>query len=596
MNKLHKILSLLILAFVLIISNSVVFASEKNYLNTDDDYFKKPEIKKDYLDLKVKDNISQLQLDKLKESANSGVISFNEDMTFFDFYLANDISIEDEYAGYQKINTINGVEINSNPSKYGPLTYVGPANNKQRIKSTGKVYEVYSPTMFSRLSVGNLEDVDINLSPSSVNSAKFGRYTGIYSPNTLKMDQKGTVMDYMLTKENNIVIPTRYNSVRDDVYLTMRSKTPFSIGLRGIQAYLTFEEVLVDDNGIESLKPVLNQTTNPNFYINTNSKILLTGAGYNNMGFWGRIQYATFANDVNDSLQNLGVEEFVETINKGLRKADQTAGSGQITSGLGAQIQLTGFYRDSNLDNEFLATEKQRQQDALKKVQATYFMYSTGEASYGALNPEIKTIPVEFKDKIPTWDDNNINMMSSPNVSFYSTEISRPMFVNFGDLNTKIDYDTNNFDSLIGLDSFKLKDDGILKDGTAVAIDYSRVRVILNDIAYDFNDLKTELQKTEYEGKELELIYTYAATDADDEIIGKLPKDIANNKGAYAIPFKRNLVIAVKPKVVVEPNVKTENKPFLPKTGTKENYIIIIGFGLIASAYLILKTNKNELE
>lgn len=606
-NKIKKILAAAMLGFGLVSTNIVLTKSvgSKQYLVTSHDYFQDEHIDKGFLDLKIKDVVTASELEKLNQAATNGTINFNEEMTYIEFYKANNYSIEDAYSGYQKIRNSAGMLINTNPNKYGDLTYVGPIVHATEI-SNDKVRNVYSPTMFSRLTVGNLNEVEVRLGDGSANRAEFGKYSGNYAPNTLLMNQTGTVMDYMLTEQNNIVIPARFNTLRDDVYLTMRSKTPAGIGLRGLQAYLKAEEINIDDAGIRTSQPISSKNQDENFYINTSAKILLTEAGYNNMGFTGRLQYEIAASQVNANLADLGVNEFANEMNKGLRMADDSAGSGQITSGLGGQVQLKGFFRKSPIDNNFLVSEADRQKDSTKSIEATYFMYSTGETAKDPASVQATRIPDKYKDDIPTWDDSKLNILSSPNVSVYSIEVTRPVFYNFKDLSEKINYDKNNFDDLIGLSSFNIRDNGLLKDGNPVSVDNTRVRVLINneDKPYSLDELKVELELEKYQGKEIQLTYTYAASDADDSIIGKLPKDIDNNLGAYAVPFVRTVVLQknnkpvtpIKPVIPTNPSQPNQpattpivEKQSLPNTGTKLSNLSLPIVLIISGLYLLSK-------
>lgn len=44
-------------------------------------------------------------------------------------------------------------------------------------------------------------------------------------PDSVGYSETNKVSDYMLNTDNNFVIPARYNEIRDDVTLLMRSKT-----------------------------------------------------------------------------------------------------------------------------------------------------------------------------------------------------------------------------------------------------------------------------------------------------------------------------------------------------------------------------------
>jgi hypothetical protein len=69
-------------------------------------------------------------------------------------------------------------------------------------------------------------------------------------------------------------------------------------------------------------------------------------------------------------------------------------------------------------------------------------------------------------------------------------------------------------------------------------------RFYIND-SDDLADLKQELADIlEDQGeREVQLIYLYAAADADEGIVGKLPGEIASDGGAYAAPLVRTVTL-----------------------------------------------------
>lgn len=85
----------------------------------------------------------------------------------------------------------------------------------------------------------------------------------------------------MLTPGNDFIIPTRFNTIRNDVYLTMRSRAYFGAGLQGAQASLT-----ATSNG----KTVVGSSENSKFYIDTNSNVYLTKQGFDQLGNFGKFR------------------------------------------------------------------------------------------------------------------------------------------------------------------------------------------------------------------------------------------------------------------------------------------------------------------
>ncbi|MDO4913361.1 MAG: SHIRT domain-containing protein, partial [Bifidobacteriaceae bacterium] len=462
----------------------------------------------------------------LLQAAAAGKITYTEGMTYNEFYIANKYSPEDLTLAPYSITDSNGVAV-VNDSRQGQVTTTGLKHDVVNI--TTDPWRLATNTMYSRLTVGSLNNVD-----GSTGLQQFGYYgTGTYFPNMIGYGESNTVNDFMLTKDNNFVIPTRYNTKRNDVWLTMRSSHDY--GLAGANAYLS----VVDSSGNEI-------TATDDEYIKTTTSLHITPAGSNGLGFWGKLGVSAGISSANSSLSDVPVNDFRTRLNESLRSIENASGSRNIPQGVGGQIQLTGFYRNSSIDNTYTADESSRVTDSVKDYDVTYFMYTKGYTNRSAV-PESATIPENLREKLGLAST-DFAMLYSPNISEFSIQSTRPYFKDFGDTSTAIQYvpGASDFNSLLGLDSFKVADDGVNADGSAVGVDTSRVRVRIDDsaTAYTLDELKAELSKSSYAGKSVKLTYVYAGTDANDDIIGKLPSEIDDNSGAYAVPIQRTVTIS----------------------------------------------------
>lgn len=100
-------------------------------------------------------------------------------------------------------------------------------------------------------------------------------------------------------------------------------------------------------------------------------------------------------------------------------------------------------------------------------------------------------------------------------------------------------------------------------------------------MVYDLNNLATlkdTLKKEENAGKTVMIAYVYSATDANPQNIGKLPAEIADNTGAYAIPMIRKVKIPEKTFAITTKFVDEKGVEITPSemiTGKKnENFAL----------------------
>lgn len=500
-------------------------ASATTYLETDKNYYTDTQVTRGFLDHEISESvIGQENWEKFQVAVAKQLVTYTPGMTFNQYYLANGISPEDNFQVYRGVG-INGSQdillpsggyLNSNPNPKGfagvdYITYVGPSHDRGAYWGDRTLED---PILFSRLTVGQ---------PS------FGVFDGTNNrfPVQIGYGEQATVMDYMLVPENDVVIPARFNTKRDDLYLTMRSRGLFGADLKGAQVFLD-----VTRKG----ETVVGSGTNPKSYIDTTTKVLMTDKTYEQMGLRGKLFSATAYRTANRELTKIGVDQFSSIINKHLQAIQSASGANTIVSGNGGQIQLTGFYRQSNLDDNYTSSAQDREADALDTVNVVYYMYTAGA-------DVTVTTPLASNGK----------HLYSSNESVFTIETTRPYFTDFGDLSSNLTSTTvlDDFEKTLGAQSFKVIDAGIKKDGESIGVDTSRIRIRVSlndgttyeDKAYTFDELKDAFVSKAFPVGEVKLVYTYAAPDAKEEIIGKLPSEIEDNQGAYAVPFVRSVEI-----------------------------------------------------
>ena len=396
------------------------------------------------------------------------------------------------------------------------ITYVGPTDDRGAYWGDK---ELEDPVLFSRLTVGNL-------APASEGS--FGIFSsGTYLfPTQIGYGENATVNDYMLTPENDFIIPSRFNTIRNDVYLTMRSRAYFGAGLQGAQASLT-----ATSNG----KAVVGSSENSKFYIDTNSNVYLTKQGFDQLGNFGKFMAPSVYTSASNNLKKVGVDKFSEMMNKGLSSIQSQSGATDIVSGNGGQIQLSGFDRETDLDGNFSSSLSDRETDALKNTDVNFYMYTNGNKTTNVTTPLAP----------------NGYHLYSPNVSQFKIQTTRPYFSWTGDLSNdiKISEANANFDDLLGINSLKVTDNGVDSDGKSISVDLNRVRIRISEDegstyssnSYTLDELKTLLTSGNITIPKIVIAYTYSATDSKTDNIGKLPNEIDDNTGAYAVPFTRTL-------------------------------------------------------
>ena len=529
-----------------------VTQSTPHYLVTGKNYYNDPSINLgETLTKKVKDLVNANQFTRLKTTYGDDL---SEDTSVLEFWKKFGYSPEDRYSYHHKVTDKKGNAANAT-QKTGQQTSFELPYEIIYYQKNGQKHAVKVPNLFSRLTVGEQPNIWKKVDKSWGSGWTRGSVSDLeVMNNLLGYGEDSTVDQYILNpaNKNNFVIPTRYNTERNDVWLTMRGGSPDLYGsyLTGARAHLTATSA----SGKQmNEKSNIEKTSSDEFYINTTTKLGITEAGFDNLGerflggksvvgsqkifekvnnggtvesFWSSYTF--------QDLRNRLITHFMDDINANLENYEKQATG--INLGVGGQIQLTGLYRMSDLDsatittnnisnyNNYLSDEKTRLDESSHITNVEYYMYNSA----------------------------NKEQLFSPAKSVFQIETTRPYFKSFGDLSTavklrKTTLDTEFVDKL-GSNSFELEDKGMTSSGDKIGVDKTHVRAMIteNGVIKERNlsldDLKASLNKPEYLNKELKIFYTYAALDTKG-IDGKLPTEITTNQGAYAVPIVRTVQV-----------------------------------------------------
>ncbi|MFZ2567707.1 MAG: MucBP domain-containing protein, partial [Blautia wexlerae] len=514
------------------ITLSVKKVLAETYLESDKNFYTDTTIKKGFLDQEISESIiGTKNWEMFQRAISKKLIIYEPGMTFNQYYLANGISPEDNFTVYPKLSNQliklpSGAYLNANNNPKGAtdsdgntvdyITYVGPTDDRGAYWGDK---ELEDPVLFSRLTVGELP------SASEGTLGLFNSGTYLF-PTQIGYGENATVNDYMLTPGNDFIIPTRFNTIRNDVYLTMRSRAYFGAGLQGAQASLT-----ATSNG----KTVVGSSENSKFYIDTNSNVYLTKQGFDQLGNFGKFMAPSVYTSASNNLKKVGIDKFSAMMNKGLSSIQSNSGASTIVSGNGGQIQLSGFNRETDLDGAFSSSISDRENDALKNTDVNFYMYTNGNTETNVTTPLAP----------------NGYHLYSPNVSEFKIQTTRPYFSWTGDISNAIKISEANadFDDLLGSNSLQVTDNGVDSDGKSISVDLNRVRIRISEDegstyssnSYTLDELKTLLTSGNITIPKIVIAYTYSATDSKTDNIGKLPNEIDDNTGAYAVPFTRTL-------------------------------------------------------
>ena len=539
-----------------------VTQSTPHYLVTGKNYYNDPSINLgETLTKKVKDVVNANQFTRLKNTYGDDL---SEDTTVLEFWKKFGYSPEDRYSYHHKVTDKRGNAANATQKTGQQTTFELPYEIIYYQKN-GQKHAVKVPNLFSRLTVGEQPNIWKKVDKSWGSGWTRGSVTDLeVMNNLLGYGEDNTVDQYILdpANKNNFVIPTRYNTERNDVWLTMRGGSPDLYGsyLTGARAHLTATSA----SGKQmNEKSNIEKTSSDEFYINTTTKLGITEAGFDNLGerFLGgksvvgsqkifeKVNNGATVESLWNSytfqdLRNRLITHFMDDINANLEEYEKQATG--INLGVGGQIQLTGLYRMSDIDlatitnniisnyNNYLSNEKTRLDESSHITNVEYYMYNSA----------------------------NKEQLFSPAKSVFQIETTRPYFKSFGDLSTavklrKTTLDTE-FVNKLGSNSFELEDKGITSSGDRIGVDKTHVRAMITENGeikernLSLDDLKASLNKPEYLNKELKIFYTYAALDTKG-IDGKLPTEIITNQGAYAVPIVRTVQ-------VLENIAKTEDR------------------------------------
>ena len=512
-------------------ANSV---SADTYLKTNENYYRSTGIDRGFLDQQISETVLGTDIwNKFQIAVSRNLVTYESGMTFNQYYLANNISPEDNFIVYpnltnQLVKLSSGAYLNANPNTKGAkdssgnlvdyVTYVSPTDDRGAYWGDK---ELEDPVLFSRLTVGNLPKVDNPL------LTVFPGGTQLF-PTQIGYGESGTVNDYMLNDKNNFIIPTRFNVVRNDVYLTMRSRAYFGAGIQGAQAYLSADSIQ---------GAVVGSVDNPKSYIDTNTNVFLTPQGYDQLGTYSKIISNSVYSNASKTLQKVGIDQFSQKMNDGMKSIQSNSRVNDIVSGNGGQIQLTGFYRESLIDNQYTSDNANRLSDSSHIINVNYYMYTSGNTNQTVTTPLAP----------------NGQHLYSPNVSQFKLETTRPYFTVSSTEVQPIQEKTAlaDFDNILGSNSITVTDKGISPNGETITIDKDNIKVRVSldegktytESIYSLSDLKKALEDKTFDSEKITLAYTYSATDADESNVGKLPNEILDNTGAYAVPYIRTLIL-----------------------------------------------------
>ncbi|HFI0064282.1 TPA: MucBP domain-containing protein [Streptococcus suis] len=522
---------------------------DSNYLVVGKNYYQDPAINQgNVLGAKV----SEITADFARLQTTYGA-ELTADMTVAEFWTKFGYAPEDRYYSRNNVIDQQGRQVRASNREANQTTFELPFTTETYVKNRA-THTVKVPNLFSRLTVGDQPDI-WNVVDKTWGSGWFASSVqGLeVMEDLIGYGWDNTVDDYLLDPNNNnkFVVPTRFNTERDDVWLTMRGGSPDRYGsyLTGARAYLS---AVSADGKTMAEKSDATTTASDDFYINTTTKIGITDEGFDSLGegflggksvVGGRKIFekvnngGTVSSYTFQDLRNRLITNFMTDVNTNLANYENAATG--INLGVGGQIQLTGLYRLSDLDAatldanvisdyaNYLADQAARAAESSHVVDVEYYMYKAGDQT----------------------------KLYSPAKSVFQIETTRPYFTNFGDLTVAHKFDVTDaalaekLTEQFGYESFGLEDKGIDKDGFAIGTDKNNVRVMITldgeikERNLTIDALNASLLKSDYLNKELKLFYTYAALDTEKTIDGLLPIEISTNAGAYAVPIVRTVTI-----------------------------------------------------
>ncbi|MDR1834063.1 MAG: InlB B-repeat-containing protein [Propionibacteriaceae bacterium] len=383
--------------------------------------------------------------------------------------------------------------------------------------------------------------------------------------------------DYHLTAANDVAIPMRFNTVRSDLLLTTRTQLPWQ--LAGVQRRPEFD-LSVKDGTAE----VGGKALSPDFYVNakTAAHATATAAGYLSAtdsevltnfnviqsfpttGSLAAILPTELLGTPAGDSDALSAKEAAQRLNDVLWALHPSA-SASFMGGFGAQFLLEGFYRQgigatstSVGDDEasYTASDSQRTANALKELAVTSKVRNI--AANGTVH--------------------NGGELMGGNPAQFTLEITRPAIKSARRTVAYIP-GTSDAATAVGVKSVKISDAGVLAavdasgNVQAVGTEGKAARTVVlarlagatptpwGSVTDKFNlgtpadvaALGAYLDANLTGSQDVELLYTYAAADADPALVGEVPGDAgqltaAQEKGlgAYATPLLRTVKLGTR--------------------------------------------------
>jgi hypothetical protein len=382
-------------------------------------------------------------------------------------------------------------------------------------------------------------------------------------PDTAGYNTINKINDYQLTDTNNVIIPARFNAVRDDILITSRTKLTSSMApgvTTGIVGNPKFQPrialTVTSDGGTTG--DIVGDLDSPQSYVNSVTALHMTPAWSIYTGQWWNIIkgaaqtyngssaqaiITAFFNVPGGQYAHTGVNTTATNFNALLLGLANGTPSG-ITNdlfGFGAQVKLNGFYRQG--------------------LGATATDFGDAESTWQATDADREANAIELM-AVESDIINNVNSgsLATPNVQKLHIEVTRP-WIESGDVfSLTFNPAEQDFDDLLGIDSIKIHDDGVLPAANAgklqyVGVDNANITVgvrIKDDTLWTLYNLSTDVATLKSDLADIladaggdidvELVYLYAAADAAGNV-GLFPDEIAKNDGAYAAPLLRTVTL-----------------------------------------------------
>ncbi|MDR0837365.1 MAG: hypothetical protein LBM94_04005 [Propionibacteriaceae bacterium] len=390
----------------------------------------------------------------------------------------------------------------------------------------------------------------------------------------LEWDDYGTLSESMLnrvqgtglTAQAAVTLPARYNTLRDDMFISAR--TDDAAGGTIPAPKIVFDAESSTSNSVGS------KTANPNEYID--GVIVLHATNYVQSTYpsW----FISILNSANSQLANQrGAKELT-----GLFTDLVSDINPNFPRGLGAHLKLIGFYRnglEATLsasafavdETSYTATDANRLADAKTVVNVTADITTASDVSQLAngvnLGIEVTRPTITDGDNRTFYYSKDSSAAFNDAASFSSITITdngiKPAATSGGAIDP------------IGTANAESRTVVFLREKTGTPTAWSAVSASDQynlGTPGDVTSLKAKLDAFAA-GTEVELLYTYAGADADSSVIGALPSAAINEKGAYAVPLLRTLKIVQSVPLYRFYNSAT-NAHFYTADEAEKNYVL----------------------